>query len=260
MYDRNFSLTSSYLDLAPLYGSSLEECNNMRTFEAGKIKPDCFAEKRLLGFPPGVGVLLIMFNRFHNYAATQLLAINEHGRFSPKPGNTDEALKKIDEDLFQTARLVTSGLYINIILTDYLRTILNLNRTDSTWNLDPRVNMEKAFGDDGTPRGIGNQISVEFNLIYRWHSCISRKDEKWTEDLYRELFPGQDIYNISIKDLMLGLHRWERGIPEDPVKREFHKVPRNENGTLPDDELVQILVEAIEDCGGEWMKVCFEQT
>ena len=63
--DFNISDTSSYLDLAPLYGSSQEEQDAMRTFKDGKIKPDCFSEKRILGFPPGVGVLLIMFNRFH---------------------------------------------------------------------------------------------------------------------------------------------------------------------------------------------------
>jgi hypothetical protein len=39
------------------------EQDAIRTFELGKIKPDCFSEKRLLGFPPGVGVFLIMFNR-----------------------------------------------------------------------------------------------------------------------------------------------------------------------------------------------------
>jgi hypothetical protein len=44
----------------------------MRTFKDGKIKPDCFSEKRLLGFPPGVGVLLIMFNRYHNYIVENL--------------------------------------------------------------------------------------------------------------------------------------------------------------------------------------------
>lgn len=61
--DKNISLTSSYLDLSPLYGSNQDEQNAMRTFENGKIHPDCFSEKRLLGFPPGVGVLLITFNR-----------------------------------------------------------------------------------------------------------------------------------------------------------------------------------------------------
>ena len=57
-------MTSSYLDLAPLYGSSDEDQKNLRTFKDGKIKPDCFSEKRLLGFPPGVGCILIMFNRY----------------------------------------------------------------------------------------------------------------------------------------------------------------------------------------------------
>ena len=77
------SKTSSYLDLSPLYGSNQEMQDTIRTFEQGKLKPDCFADKRLLGMPPGVGVLLIMFNRFHNDACDNLMAINEGGRFTP---------------------------------------------------------------------------------------------------------------------------------------------------------------------------------
>ena len=72
--DFNNSMTSSYLDLAPLYGSNQDEQNTVRTFKSGLLKPDCFSEKRLLGFPPGVGVMVIMFNRFHNYVVTQLAA------------------------------------------------------------------------------------------------------------------------------------------------------------------------------------------
>lgn len=72
--DFNQSDTSSYLDLAPLYGSVEEEQKLVRTFKDGKLKPDCFSEKRLLGFPPGVCVMLVMFNRFHNYVVTQLAA------------------------------------------------------------------------------------------------------------------------------------------------------------------------------------------
>jgi linoleate 8R-lipoxygenase/9,12-octadecadienoate 8-hydroperoxide 8R-isomerase len=55
-----------------LYGSTQEEQNLMRTFQDGMIKPDCFSEKRILGFPPGVGVFLIMYNRFHNFVVTNL--------------------------------------------------------------------------------------------------------------------------------------------------------------------------------------------
>ncbi len=44
----------------------------MRAFTGGLLKPDTFSSKRILGFPPGCAVLLIMFNRFHNYLVTQL--------------------------------------------------------------------------------------------------------------------------------------------------------------------------------------------
>lgn len=118
--DFNNSLTSSYLDLSPLYGSNEEEQQQMRTFEDGKIKPDCFSEKRILGFPPGVGALLIMFNRWHNYVVENLAKINEGNRFNKHPSrrgqSKEKALEDYDENLFQTGRLITGGVYVNIIL------------------------------------------------------------------------------------------------------------------------------------------------
>lgn len=128
--DPNISLTSSYLDLSPLYGSNQEEQNLVRTFRDGKLKPDCFSEERLAVFPPGVPVLLLCFNRFHNYAVGQLANINEAGKFSvPNKSSiekmtrarmhnaTEEQIQaavqdahdayvaKRDNDLFQTGRL-----------------------------------------------------------------------------------------------------------------------------------------------------------
>jgi hypothetical protein len=50
--DFNNSMTSSYLDLSPFYGSNQEEQNTVRSFKDGKLKPDFFSEKRILGFPP----------------------------------------------------------------------------------------------------------------------------------------------------------------------------------------------------------------
>lgn len=65
---------------------------------------------------------------------------------------------------------VTCGLYVNIILGDYLRTILNLNDNPvaSDWKLDPRESFTNVFDPDGTPKGVGNQVSAEFNFVYRW--------------------------------------------------------------------------------------------
>lgn len=95
--------SSSYLDLAPLYGHNQEEQDKVRSGKDGMLKPDCFSEYRLFGFPPGVAVLLICFNRFHNWIAEELKTINEAGRFTLKRGPNAE--KQQDEDLFQTARL-----------------------------------------------------------------------------------------------------------------------------------------------------------
>ncbi|KAI4164384.1 MAG: hypothetical protein LQ342_002031 [Letrouitia transgressa] len=252
--DFNNSQTSSYLDLSILYGDTEEDQNAIRTFKDGKLKPDCFSESRLLGFPPGCGVILIMLNRFHNYVVEQLAAINEGGRFN-KPGEglshemQEKSWAKYDHDLFNTGRLVTCGLYINITLFDYLRTIVNLNRTNSTWTLDPRAEMGNKFGHDGTPSGVGNQVSAEFNLAYRWHSCISERDDKWTQELYRHLF-GKDANEVSLQELMVGLGKWEHGLDPDPQKRPFAGLQRGADGKFPDEGLVTILKESVEDVAG----------
>lgn len=52
--------------------------------------------------------MLVMYSRFHNYAAENIAAINEDGKLTmPAQGDPDyEAkLKKRDNDIFQTARL-----------------------------------------------------------------------------------------------------------------------------------------------------------
>ncbi|EWC45463.1 hypothetical protein DRE_00862 [Drechslerella stenobrocha 248] len=252
--DETVSRNSAYLDLSPLYGSNIEQVNRMRTFDGGKIKQDCFSEKRILALPPGVGAILIMFNRWHNYVAQTLAAINEHGLFSIPPGreNDSAALRKQDEDLFQTARLVTSGLYINIILTDYLRTVLNLHRTNSTWKLDPRSGLKGAFGDFETPRGTGCQNSVEFNFVHRWSSSVSQRDERWFQQFYEKIFPGQDVQEMDTASVATGLLKWEETIPDDLIAREFHGLHRHPEGSLPDDSLVDILIESIEDCAGSF--------
>lgn len=255
--DSASSMTSSYLDLAPLYGSNQKEQDLIRSHVDGKLKPDSFSEARLLFFPPGVGALLIMFNRFHNYVVENLALINENNRF-PKPtpptDSSDDAatktylakLAKYDNDLFQTGRLITCGLYINIILIDYVRTILNLNVTDSNWQLNPRVKMKDA------PVGEGNQVSAEFNLVYRWHSTVSDRDEKWTEELWEELFPGRDAKSVEKHEFLMKLNEVYRKTPEDPQKRSFAGLERNADGSLPDDGLVKILVESIEDCANSF--------
>ena len=257
------SETSSYLDLAPLYGSNHDQQMTMRTQKDGTLKPDCFADKRILGFPPGVGLLLIMFNRFHNHVAANLAKIDENQRFSmilkgrggfkgtkpsgDGPAPTPESL--YDEALFQTARLITTGLYINIVLKDYVRTILNLNRTNSNWNLDPRSDEGNAlFGGKKVAEATGNQVAAEFNLVYRWHSSVSERDTKWTEEAMKAIAKGQT--NLTMGALLGALEEWNAGLSANPPDRPFEGLKRNSDGTFSDDDLVPILVASIEDVAG----------
>ncbi|KAL6712910.1 hypothetical protein ACLMJK_009465 [Lecanora helva] len=266
--DKNILDSSSYLDLSPLYGYNLGMQKKVRDrkFKLGLLKPDTFAEDRLLRQPPGVCIMLVMYNRYHNHAATQLKRINENGRFSipakfdkptvwsaiaaspkgvlnevplapdiktavedwedkwrkweeqgQKPSdhrdakahkeaedtirkliysNGDRAAidlfvksyeaawDKLDDDLFNTARLITCGIYINISIHDYLRALMGFHQYDTNFTLEPRV----AMNHKNVSRGLGNQVTVEFNLLYRFHCAISQRDEEYTREFMREAF------------------------------------------------------------------------
>ena len=65
--DVSINETSSYVDLAPLYGNDQKTLDNIRLHNGrGMIHPDRFSEDRLLLLPPAVSVLLVLFNRNHN--------------------------------------------------------------------------------------------------------------------------------------------------------------------------------------------------
>ena len=106
-------------------------------------------------------------------------------------------------------------------------------------------------GNDPTPSGLGNQCSVEFNLAYRWHSAISANDEKWTGQIYEELM-GKPAEEVTVKDLKMGLRKYGMGLSKDPSQRTFAHLQRQEDGTFKDEELVNILANAIEDVAGEF--------
>lgn len=221
------------------------------------LKPDTFADKRLLGMPPGVCIILIMFNRVHNYVAANMAAINEGNRFA-KPSPTLQgdaataAWKKYDEELFQTARLVTSGLYINITLVDYVRNIINLNRVDTEWTLDPRQEAGIDVGTKkGSERGVGNCVSAEFNLCYRWHSCISEMDDEWIHAFYDDLL-GENYGTMDMRTLMIAVRKFAMGMPKDPGDCVFGGFTRGPDGRFDDDDLVNCIATAIEQPGGSF--------
>ena len=152
-----------------------------------------------------------------------------------------------------TSFRIVGGLYINISLHDYLRAITNTHHSKSTWTLDPRVEIEKMFGDDGTPRGVGNQVSVEFNLLYRFHSAISKRDDKWTTEFFEGIFPNHKgrLDQLTPMELYIGLSEYEKKLPRDPSQRNFGDLKRGPDGRFKDEDLARTLREGIEDPAGK---------
>ncbi|KAL1622700.1 hypothetical protein SLS54_004718 [Diplodia seriata] len=276
--------SSSYADLGPLYGHNKQQQDRVRLKKDGKLKNDTFAEWRLVSQPPGVCALMVAFNRFHNYVVEELASINEGGRFDlkhyvPDTSKSDAEQKKDkehwpqkahdirDEDLFQTGRLITSGLYANIILGDYLRTILNLNdnklKPGSDWTLDPRTYAPNVFDNTGTPRGVGNQVSAEFNFVYRWHATISDRDELWIDGLMKEVF-HKEVHNNELPknfydhlepgEFMQHVQEWQlKNVKEEkPEKWTFGHMERDHDGKFPDKKLVRLLTDATNTCAGDF--------
>ena len=354
--DKNISDSSSYLDLSPLYGYTMDTQRQVRDdkFKLGLLKPDTFAEDRLLRQPPGVCILLVMYNRYHNYAATQLYRINENGRFSvPRKYREptklvavaknfveengqkttpfkdacqkyqkawekwmadssgarlekarrdlrrvvynsifsektkqqdfikeydfvkfedsvvekakkfisnkandasfksvcaayeealeryksdgvglenkhnearkgvqtfiddtkietgaqqtfenayDAAWTKLDDDLFNTARLITCGQYIQISIHDYLRGLMGFHQWNTNFTLEPRKAMNTH---KNVSRGLGNQVTVEFNLLYRFHCAIPLADEEYTEKFMIEAATAAEVPNFNPKEVTL---------------------------------------------------------
>jgi len=86
---------------------------------------------------------------------------------------------------------ITCGLYINISVHDYLRVLTRVHLKDTSWTLDPRKEIPIAGIDPrGIQRGQGNQVSVEFNVLYRFHSPLSRRDMKWSSTFFKQLLQG----------------------------------------------------------------------
>jgi len=67
--------------------------------------------------------------------AEKILCINENRKFeNPPPTDSRDAQ---DEEIFQRARLVNTGFFVQTILRDYVGAILGLARDGSSWRLDP---------------------------------------------------------------------------------------------------------------------------
>ncbi|KAF0386431.1 linoleate diol synthase [Gigaspora margarita] len=233
--NHSINRNSSYADLSPLYGNSNEEQAKVRTGVLGHLKPDTFADSRMLLQPPGVGSLLILFSRNHNYIADYLY----------KTG-----IFKDDEHLFQTARLINCGYYLKIILRDYLSAILGLDRTPSNWFLDPTKPYGSSLLSGPLPTGTGNQISIEFNYIYRWHPTISEADAEWIDNEFKRILKTDNLENVDPNTFVKKMSKWNRSLPKEPSKWTFNNMKRDKNGKFSDRDIAKELIEGTEKIAG----------
>ncbi|GJN92760.1 hypothetical protein Rhopal_005798-T1 [Rhodotorula paludigena] len=247
--DPTINETSSYLDLSPLYGKDQEEQNGVRTFEQGRLHPDIIASSRLFFMPPSVVALLVIFSRNHNYIAGMLYDVNESGKYAPWESLDAVGKKWQDEDLFQRARLVNCGWFLNVIVQDYIRVILNVNTTESQWSLAPNVDI-KEIPTGHAPRGTGNAVSVEFNILYRWHAAISQKDEKWIEQLFQECLGDKHVDEMTDADFATAVRTLAMKQGKDPKKWSIPGLERDAAGRFDDNELCRILTEATDEVAG----------
>ncbi|KAK8066169.1 hypothetical protein PG997_012916 [Apiospora hydei] len=166
------------LRLLPLYGNSSREEAVVRQFKNGLLKDDKFASSEAWVLPPGFRLLLVMFNRFHNYIASGLLAINESNRFPMQFHPTEK-----DEALYQLARRITCRLYINMILNDYLRTLLGVNRANADWYLQLEALTRRALPQLSKPSKTSpneaNEAAISLIIDNWWKNAFSEEDNDY---------------------------------------------------------------------------------
>ncbi|KAG8750070.1 hypothetical protein FRC12_013089 [Ceratobasidium sp. 428] len=164
-------------------------------------------------------------------------------------------LEEQDHVLFNTARLINCGFFMNIIVSDYIGAILGLTRVGSSYSLNP---LEEIRGKNHqlVGRGQGNACSVEFNLLYRWHATLSAADEKWTEEMMKQQFGVDDPTKITWVDFAKKAAD-DKLLPKVQDVRQWtfrdklgNNLKRDENGRFRDSDLASILHDATENLSG----------
>ncbi|KIJ60758.1 hypothetical protein HYDPIDRAFT_116812 [Hydnomerulius pinastri MD-312] len=241
--------TSSYLDLSIIYGTNEQKVDSMRRKDgSGKIWNDAFADSRLLFMPPSVCALAVLFSRHHNYIAERILSLNERGSYTSPPPNEEIARLAQCDEIFHRARLVNTAFFMQVILADYVGGILGLVRDGLTWRLNPLEPFRDAE-HAVSPRGDGNSVSVEFNLLYHWHSSISAGDEKWLNGMFGELFEDHDPTMMSTKEFREVIR--EKIVPSADVQTwTFDGLQRGADGSFADKDIARILQDATEERAG----------
>ena len=231
---------SSYLDLQVVYGANLAEQRRVRSGTLGLLKPDSIGDWRLAMMPPSTAALGVLFSRSHNIIAKRIYEVNEAQRFDELEG---EAL---DEELFGIARLINCGLFLHIVLRDYIPVILNTN--DAEWYVNPLDVIKNIGGPGSLERGIGNSVAAEFSVLYRWHAAVSQMDEKWMNEFLESRFPGKRPEDVTPMEFVAAAANLKNTFVEtDPGQWNLHGWERDAQGKFSDGVLAQVIKDAVSE-------------
>ncbi|MEU6720512.1 peroxidase family protein [Nonomuraea sp. NPDC046802] len=242
--DPRKNTSNHHIDLNQLYGLNATATAALRTFEGGllksrlvnggefppllcengKIKPE-FAPLGVIRFEEltdaqrgtlfatgsdrgntqiGFTMMTVLFLREHNRVA-RLLA-RHHPRWD-------------DERLFQTARNILIVLLVKLVAEEYINHITPYH---FRFTLDPKLSTMLARA----PWHRENWVTVEFNLVYRWHSLIPSHLSVGGHDLpmARTLFASSLISDAGLGRLFEDASLQRAGriglFNTDPVLRE----------------------------------------
>jgi len=56
----------------------------------------------------------------------------------------------------------------------------------------------REISHEFVPQGEGNVVSIEFNLLYRWHATLSAQDEIWTAGEFNKFFKGKNPNDVGL--------------------------------------------------------------
>ena len=116
------------------------------------------------------------------------------------------------------------------------------------------MDIEKEGQVEGLSRGAGNQVSCEFNLLYRFHSAISEDDAKWSNDFFRACLPPtlkhKSLEELTSDDMHTMMKVFAAERDKAPSAREFGGLKRGADGRFDDAKLAEILKRKIDDPAG----------
>jgi prostaglandin-endoperoxide synthase 2 len=98
------------------------------------------------------------------YSAFNIIFLREHNRIANLISDGEPSWD--DDRIFETARLVNIRQILGVVVNDYIRHIAGVFPFE----------LETGFAES-QPWYRTNRISIEFNLLYRWHSLIPEQLE-----------------------------------------------------------------------------------